>query len=61
MRKLESCPICKGISFDKFIECKDYNVSKEVFSIEKCSSCGLTLTNPRPKKENLKKNTYFYA
>jgi 2-polyprenyl-3-methyl-5-hydroxy-6-metoxy-1,4-benzoquinol methylase len=48
MEKLTSCPICQSQELKPFLECKDYTVSKDKFSIVECSSCGFHFTNPRP-------------
>ena len=48
MEQLEYCPICNSRNFDLFIQCEDYTVSRETFSIVQCSSCQFKFTNPRP-------------
>lgn len=48
MEELKECPICNRGDFEKFISCKDYTVSHEIFSIVKCKNCDLKFTNPRP-------------
>ncbi len=47
------CPVCRGTSFIKFLECKDYTHSHELFSIQQCKTCQVLLTNPRPDEENI--------
>src|SRR4051812_18485454 len=54
-QKLESCPICGGKDIIKFLEIKDYSVSKETFTIDQCGSCGLKFTNPRPTENTIGK------
>lgn len=51
--KLESCPSCGSTDFANYLKTCDYSVSKEEFIIEECLVCGLLMTNPRPKDEDL--------
>jgi ubiquinone/menaquinone biosynthesis C-methylase UbiE/transcription elongation factor Elf1 len=44
----EHCPICNHSEFEKHIDCVDYTVSNETFTIVKCKSCGFHFTNPVP-------------
>lgn len=53
MEKLKECIICNHKYFNNFIDCKDYFLSKEVFSICECRNCGFKFTNPRPLPDNL--------
>lgn len=53
MEEIQSCPVCKNNTFEPFLICKDYTVSKENFYIVSCKSCGLKLTNPRPSEEEI--------
>ncbi len=55
MEKLIECPVCKGNELSLFLSCKDYTVSRETFSIEKCKSCGFNFTNPRPTSSEIGK------
>ncbi len=48
METLTNCPICQSSELASFLEFKDYTVSKDKFTIVKCSSCGFRFTNPRP-------------
>ena len=48
MKTIESCPVCKATTFTHSLNCKDYTVSQETFSIVVCDSCGFKFTNPRP-------------
>lgn len=48
MENLNTCPVCGQKAFDIHIVCKDYTVSGEIFTIQKCNKCGFTFTNPRP-------------
>src|SRR5690606_37717347 len=53
--KLASCPLCKSEHFANYMVVKDHSISKESFSICKCSHCDFLFTNPRPNKENIDK------
>ena len=55
MIALGSCPICKGKEFVKKLDCKDYSVSKELFTIVSCETCGFIFTTPRPLDKDLEK------
>jgi 2-polyprenyl-3-methyl-5-hydroxy-6-metoxy-1,4-benzoquinol methylase len=48
MKTIESCPVCKATTFTHSLNCKDYTVSQETFSVVVCDSCGFKFTNPRP-------------
>ena len=41
----------------RFLQAKDYTVSKNTFDIVRCASCDLLFTNPRPEAEQA---GYFY-
>ncbi len=47
---IENCPICGGEKFHLQFHLKDYFLSNEIFTLQKCSTCGFLLTNPRPAK-----------
>src|SRR5436853_4458270 len=55
METLQNCPVCNGNNFIKSIDCKDFTVSKEIFSVVKCSACNFYFTNPRPSEESIGK------
>ena len=55
MKRIKYCPICSSESFECYIKSKDFSVSKEDFSIVKCSECNLHFTNPRPSDKELGK------
>ncbi len=48
LENIEVCPICENTSFEPFLSCKDYTVSGEIFTLQKCSACDFVLTSPRP-------------
>ena len=51
MNELKECPICYSSEFIPFLNCKDYTVSRETFSIVSCRACNFKFTNPRPSQE----------
>ena len=53
MEGIEKCPICSSTEFELFLNCKDYTVSRETFSIVKCKICSFKFTNPRPETQHL--------
>ena len=53
LEKLKECPVCGHNHFKDFKTCKDYTVSKELFNIVSCESCGFKFTNPRPTQETI--------
>jgi 2-polyprenyl-3-methyl-5-hydroxy-6-metoxy-1,4-benzoquinol methylase len=53
MESLLNCPACGGKNISKFIDCKDFTVSKETFSIMLCGDCKLKFTSPRPAEANI--------
>ena len=55
MEKIKKCNVCESSDFDNFISTKDFSVSKELFSLSQCLSCGFVFTNPKPKDEDLYK------
>ncbi len=55
MEEIRKCLICANDKFKKYIDCKDYFLSKENFTILECENCGFRFTNPRPSTNNLSK------
>lgn len=55
MQTLSACPVCHNSNFTAFLSSKDYTVSHETFSLVKCESCNLVLTNPQPGENELPK------
>lgn len=53
MNQKNNCPICNGTSFQDFLVCKDYTVSKEDFQIVSCGTCGFHFTNPVPEESKI--------
>lgn len=50
---LDHCPVCNKVDFKPFLDTKDYMITKENFSIVKCTSCGFCFTNPRPDNDKI--------
>lgn len=55
MQNLTTCPVCGGESSKKVMDCIDYTVSRETFSIVQCTKCGFKYTNPRPDGKEIGK------
>jgi 2-polyprenyl-3-methyl-5-hydroxy-6-metoxy-1,4-benzoquinol methylase len=55
MIHLTSCPICGNDIFKTVLNCKDYTVSKESFTLVKCQQCSFVATSPRPDNSILGK------
>lgn len=53
MESLKKCPLCKSGLFLNHREIRDHAVSKEIFMLCKCTSCGLLFTNPRPSEKSI--------
>lgn len=52
---IENCPLCGNNKFTKYISAKDYFLTNESFSINKCKECNFLFTNPRPEDKELSK------
>jgi len=50
---ISECPICKHDGFTNYLQCKDHMLTKEVFTINRCTNCHFLFTNPRPDKHTL--------
>lgn len=48
-----NCPACSQNQATSFFEVTDHFLSKEVFNLLKCESCGLVYTTPRPSLEKI--------
>ena len=63
MTQVQQCPICEGNILSPFLNCKDYTVSHETFTIQECSHCKFLLTSPVPGPSELpeyyKSDTYI--
>ena len=52
---LTSCPLCGAASLAKLIQSKDYTLTGESFTIDRCEQCDFAFTNPRPFVDQLDK------
>lgn len=46
-----NCPVCESSDFSNHLTLADHMITKEVFSVVKCNSCGFHFTNPIPSEE----------
>jgi 2-polyprenyl-3-methyl-5-hydroxy-6-metoxy-1,4-benzoquinol methylase len=49
MEELKNCPVCGNEKYTVFLNCTDYFLTKEKFTIVKCEECEFTFINPRPE------------
>ena len=57
--KLNACPSCGSSKIANWKIIEDYSISKEKFALQKCLSCELIFTNPRPDLDHI--GTYYEA
>ena len=57
MEELQECPACSGTLFAPYLTCQDQLVSQKNFTIQRCTSCQLLFTNPRPTADTI--GTYY--
>lgn len=55
MMTINSCPMCGSETFEQFLDCIDYTVSRETFSIRTCKTCSFQITTPRPANNEIAK------
>jgi 2-polyprenyl-3-methyl-5-hydroxy-6-metoxy-1,4-benzoquinol methylase len=55
MTVAQPCPICGHTSITSFPGVQDFSVSKEMFSLNTCSSCGFLFTSNPPDKSSIGK------
>jgi SAM-dependent methyltransferase len=53
LEKLEKCPRCGSPEQRNALTVTDHSISKEVFTLVDCASCGLRFTNPRPASNEI--------
>ena len=51
MEKVTRCLVCGSESFQEVFPVTDYFLSKQVFTLVKCNSCGFTYLNNRPSAD----------
>ena len=52
---LENCPICSLDTFEHVYDLEDYRISKEPFSLQKCTNCSFIFTLGIPASSNISK------
>ena len=53
--KIKHCPVCSKDDFSLFLKTRDYFLTQEDFTIDKCANCGFVFTNPIPPLSELPK------
>ena len=51
IKKYDACPVCEATQLELHLDVKDGMITKEVFTIQKCTSCGFHFTNPIPSED----------
>ena len=51
IKKYDACPVCEATQLELHLDVKDWMITKEVFTIQKCTSCGFHFTNPIPSED----------
>ncbi|MCC5919348.1 MAG: class I SAM-dependent methyltransferase [Cyclobacteriaceae bacterium] len=59
MEKLDKCPLCHHQGIKKQYQIIDRFQSSHRYSLYSCDSCSVIFTNPRPKKEEIKKHYHY--
>jgi len=52
-KTIKNCPVCNKTEFTEFIDCVDYTVSQDMFTIVECKECNFHFTNPIPVIEEI--------
>ena len=53
MELLPSCPLCQCRELKVVLPVPDHFLTKEVFQVAECPTCGYCITNPRPPQESI--------
>lgn len=53
MEELNNCPVCENKKMGTFLECSDYFLSNEKFTLVECENCEFIFVNPRPSENEL--------
>jgi SAM-dependent methyltransferase len=53
MVTIESCPICLRSEFEHYMDCRDFTVSRETFTMVRCKHCKFLFTNPKPERDKI--------
>lgn len=59
LEEVGSCLLCGASSSVPDLQVTDHTVSKDVFSIQRCPSCGFRYTSPRPDQDHI--GTYYLS
>ncbi len=59
IKHLTNCPICDNSQFTTHLSCIDYTVSRETYTILKCSACDFKFTQDIPDQDSIGK--YYQA
>jgi SAM-dependent methyltransferase len=59
LETLAACPVCGSNQFDHLLNAIDHTATGESFQVERCRSCNLALTNPRPSASDIGK--YYHS
>ena len=51
LNHIENCPVCNHTETKHHLTLKDWMITKEEFTIVKCTNCDFHFTNPIPKEE----------
>lgn len=55
METISKCAVCGSETQKPHQEIKDYFLSREIFQMVRCESCGFLFLNPRPSKDEISK------
>lgn len=53
IKQYDACPVCESTQFGTHLQVKDWMITHESFTIQKCNSCGFHFTNPIPNEETI--------
>ena len=53
LQRCQSCPVCGNHDLQDHLSVRDHFLTGQLFQVQRCLSCGLLLTNPRPIDEQL--------
>lgn len=57
IKKYDACPVCDATQLEVHLDVTDWMITKEVFTIQACTSCGFHFTNPIPSEDTI--GTYY--
>jgi len=53
LKNIKKCPVCGSEKQHSFLDAKDHNVSKDIFTIVECEDCSFRYTNPIPTEDTI--------